>query len=62
MPRAHACLSVFAYTDTVDVQLQVDEDKKNFERLQDLVDKLQNKLKVQKKQIDEAVSALRVSQ
>lgn len=35
---------------------QVDEDKKNFERVQDLVDKLQNKLKTQKKQLEEAVS------
>lgn len=35
--------------------LKVDEDKKNFERLQDLIDKLQNKLKTQKRQIEEAV-------
>lgn len=39
-----------------ELQFQVDEDKKNFERVQDLVDKLQNKLKVQKKQVEEAVS------
>jgi len=37
-----------------ELQFQVDEDKKNFERLQDLVDKLQGKLKAQKKQIEEA--------
>jgi myosin heavy chain 6/7 len=37
-----------------ELQFQVDEDKKNFERLQDLVDKLQNKLKTQKKQLEEA--------
>ncbi|KAK6054864.1 myosin head [Cooperia oncophora] len=30
------------------------KDKKNFERLQDLIDKLQNKLKTQKRQIEEA--------
>lgn len=39
-----------------ELQFQVDEDKKNFERLQDLVDKLQGKLKAQKKQLEEAVS------
>ncbi|KAI1711889.1 myosin head (motor domain) domain-containing protein [Ditylenchus destructor] len=37
-----------------ELQFQVDEDKKNFERLQDLVDKLQGKLKTQKKQLEEA--------
>jgi myosin heavy chain 6/7 len=37
-----------------ELQFQIDEDKKNFERMQDLVDKLQNKLKGQKKQIEEA--------
>lgn len=35
---------------------QVEEDKKNQERMNDLVDKLQQKLKVQKRQIEEAVS------
>ncbi len=34
---------------------QVDEDKKASHRLQDLVEKLQNKLKIQKRQIEEAV-------
>jgi peptidoglycan hydrolase CwlO-like protein len=38
-----------------ELQFQVDEDKKNFERLQDLVDKLQQKIKAQKRQIEEAV-------
>jgi len=33
---------------------QIDEDKKNFERLQDLVEKLQGKIKVQKRQMEEA--------
>jgi len=33
---------------------QIDEDKKNFERLQDLVEKLQGKIKVQKRQLEEA--------
>jgi len=37
-----------------ELQFQVDEDKKNFERLQDLVDKLQGKIKIQKRQIEEA--------
>jgi chromosome segregation ATPase len=37
-----------------ELQFQVDEDKKNFERLQDLVDKLQQKIKAQMRQIQEA--------
>lgn len=35
----------------------MDEDRKNAERTRDLIEKLQNKLKSQKKQIEEAVSA-----
>jgi len=34
---------------------QVDEDKKNADRLNDLVDKLQQRLKVSKRQVEEAV-------
>uniref|UniRef100_A0A0N5AUY4 Myosin head n=1 Tax=Syphacia muris TaxID=451379 RepID=A0A0N5AUY4_9BILA len=37
-----------------ELQFQVDEDKKNFERLQELVDKLQGKIKTQKRQLEEA--------
>ncbi len=37
---------------------QIDEDKKNQERMQDLVDKLQAKLKTSKRQVEEAVSPL----
>ncbi|VDN05641.1 unnamed protein product [Thelazia callipaeda] len=37
-----------------ELQFQVEEDKKNYERLQDLVDKLQSKIKTQKKQLEEA--------
>lgn len=33
---------------------QADEDKKNHERMQDLVDKLQQKIKTYKRQIEEA--------
>lgn len=36
-----------------ELQFQVDEDKKNVERLQDLIDKLQNKIKTQKRQLEE---------
>ena len=36
--------------------LQTEEDKKNVIRLQDLVDKLQLKVKVYKRQAEEAVS------
>lgn len=38
------------------VLFQSDEDKKNNLQLQELVDKLQNKLKVYKRQAEEAVS------
>ena len=37
-----------------ELAFQAEEDKKNQSRLQDLIDKLQNKLKVYKKQIEEA--------
>ncbi len=38
--------------------LQTEEDKKNINRLQDLVDKLQLKVKAYKRQAEEAVSTL----
>jgi len=37
---------------------QVDEDRKNAERLQDLIDKLQNKIRNYKRQAEEAVCIL----
>lgn len=37
--------------------LQVTEDKKNYDKLQELVEKLSGKLKLQKKQLEEAVGA-----
>lgn len=39
-----------------ELAFQVDEDRKNQERLQDLIDKLQNKIRVYKRQAEEAVS------
>jgi uncharacterized coiled-coil protein SlyX len=39
-----------------ELAFQVDEDRKNQDRLQDLIDKLQNKIRVYKRQADEAVS------
>ena len=39
-----------------EVEFQVEEDKKNAERLTELIDKLQTKLKVFKRQVEEAVS------
>lgn len=39
-----------------DVQFQIDEGKKNADRTQDLIEKLQQKLKTYKKQVEEAVS------
>lgn len=36
-------------------KIQFKEDKKNTERLTDLIDKLQGKLKVYKRQVEEAV-------
>ena len=39
---------------------QVDEDRKNQERLQDLIDKLQNKIRSYKRQAEEAVGVLRI--
>lgn len=42
---------------TVDLQ-QTEEDKKNVHRLQDLVDKLQLKVKAYKRQSEEAVSVM----
>jgi len=37
-----------------ELQFQADEDRKNHERMQDLVDKLQQKIKTYKRQIEEA--------
>lgn len=42
-------------THTHSKHFQVEEDKKNTERLTDLIDKLQGKLKVYKRQMEEAV-------
>jgi len=39
-----------------ELQFQQEEDKKNYERLTDLVDKLQQKIKTYKRQVEEAVS------
>lgn len=39
-----------------ELAFQVDEDRKNQDRLQDLIDKLQNKIRVYKRQAEEAVS------
>ena len=39
-----------------ELAFQADEDRKNQERLQDLVDKLQAKIKTYKRQVEEAVS------
>ena len=39
-----------------ELAFQADEDRKNQERLQDLIDKLQNKIKTYKRQVEEAVS------
>lgn len=39
-----------------ELAFQVDEDRKNQERLQDLIDKLQNKIKAYKRTAEEAVS------
>ncbi|PIO64944.1 myosin head [Teladorsagia circumcincta] len=38
-----------------ELQFQVEEDKKMFDRLQEMVEKLQQKIRVQKRQIEEAV-------
>lgn len=38
-----------------ELQFQVDEDKKSTERLYDLVEKLQGKIKTYKRQVEEAV-------
>ncbi|CAJ0963180.1 unnamed protein product, partial [Mesorhabditis belari] len=37
-----------------ELQFQIDEDKKNFDRLNDLVDKLQGKIRTQKNQLEDA--------
>ncbi|CAJ0577863.1 unnamed protein product, partial [Mesorhabditis spiculigera] len=37
-----------------ELQFQIDEDKKNFDRLNDLVDKLQGKIRTQKTQLEDA--------
>ena len=39
-----------------ELAFQADEDRKNQERLQDLIDKLQGKIKTYKRQVEEAVS------
>lgn len=39
-----------------ELAFQSDEDRKNQERMQELVDKLQNKIKTFKRQVEEAVS------
>lgn len=41
-----------------ELQFQVEEDKKAFDRLQENVEKLQQKIRVQKRQIEEAVCIL----
>ena len=41
-----------------ELAFQADEDRKNTERLQELQDKLQNKIKTYKRQVEEAVSVL----
>jgi septal ring factor EnvC (AmiA/AmiB activator) len=38
-----------------EVSLQLDEDQKTQERMKDMIEKLQQKLKAYKKQVDEAV-------
>ena len=38
-----------------ELSFQAEEDRKNHERMQDLVDKLQQKIKTYKRQIEEAV-------
>lgn len=40
-----------------ELAFQVEEDKKAFDRLQEMVEKLQQKIRVQKRQIEEAVSS-----
>ena len=42
-----------------ELAFQTDEDRKNQERYQDLIDKLQNKIKTFKRQVEEAVSVTR---
>ena len=39
-----------------ELAFQADEDRKAQERLQDMIDKLQNKIKTYKRQVEEAVS------
>lgn len=41
-----------------ELAFQADEDRKNQERTQDLIDKLQQKIKTYKRQVEEAVSPL----
>jgi len=43
-------------------RLQAEEDRKNLTRMQDLIDKLQSKVKSYKRQFEEAVSALLLGQ
>ena len=44
-----------------ELSFQADEDRKNQERLQDLIDKLQDKIKTYKRHVEEAVSNLKHS-
>ena len=39
-----------------ELAFQADEDRKSQERMQDMIDKLQNKIKTYKRQVEEAVS------
>lgn len=39
-----------------ELAFQADEDRKGQERMQDMIDKLQNKIKTYKRQVEEAVS------
>lgn len=43
-----------------ELAFQADEDHKSQERTQDMIDKLQNKIKTYKRQVEEAVSILLV--
>ena len=41
-----------------ELAFQADEDRKSQERMQDMIDKLQNKIKTYKRQVEEAVSLI----
>lgn len=49
-------IQVLKYTHSFSLSVQAEEDKKNMIRLQDLIDKLQAKVKSYKRQAEEAVS------